>query len=153
MHNYGAVSPSAPKARSSPKAALLSVALTLAALAALAALALVSSAPQAVVLDEPIDDPLAHLDDSVHVWEGKHADGYDPEIQNVWATDPESFEVPFAGYADKDLHWKAPAEPEENVYDDLESGPFTEPHSMELRNLMGPDPPPPNPADNLPLDE
>ena len=77
---------------------------------------------QRTVLDDVIDDPLAGLDETPHVWTDEHGDGYDPEQQNVWAEDG-AFDPPFVGYAKKDLKWRAPAEPETNALDYLPSVP------------------------------
>ncbi len=93
-----------------------------------------------VVLDDKVQDPLADLDTSVHAWTGAHKDGYDPEKQNVWKDD-DAFTVPFVGYAAKDLHWRAPGEPENNVLDYMDGSKFSQPKSMELRALLGPYPP------------
>ena len=98
---------------------------TMAALLGLWALALVLAmvavtvgVQQRTVLDDKVDDPLAGLDETVHKWTDTHADGYNPEKQNV-LNDKDAFEVPFVGYADKDLKWAAPSEPETNVLDYL----------------------------------
>jgi hypothetical protein len=87
---------------------------------------------QRTVLDDKVDDPLAGLDETVHKWTDTHADGYNPEKQNV-LNDEDAFEVPFVGYADKDLKWAAPAEPETNVLDYLPTV------------SLAPPPPPPRP--------
>mmetsp|Transcript_37330 Transcript_37330/g.76544 ORF Transcript_37330/g.76544 Transcript_37330/m.76544 type:complete len:217 (+) Transcript_37330:60-710(+) len=84
-------------------------------------------------------------------WTSPHADGYDPEKQNV-LNDEDAFDTPFAGYAPKDLKFSAPAEPDENVLDYLPSGQFSEPKSMELRMLKGPDDPEENVWAVNPLD-
>ena len=78
-----------------------------------------------------------------HTWVDEHGDGYDPEKQNA-LNDDDAFEVPFVGYAKKDLHWRQPAEPEQNVLDYLPTGKFSQPKSMKLRNLLGPYPEPKN---------
>ena len=77
-----------------------------------------ASAQRRTVLDDKVDDPLADLDETPHEWTDEHGAGYNPEQQNVWA-DEDAFEVPFVGYAKKDLKWRAPAEPETNVLDYL----------------------------------
>lgn len=95
-------------------------------LATVALLAMVvlagNAASQRTVLDDVIDNPLegmASLDDTPHEWTDAHGDGYDPEQQNILATDDDAFTVPFVGYAKKDLKWRAPAEPETNALDYL----------------------------------
>ncbi|EKX32261.1 hypothetical protein GUITHDRAFT_166752 [Guillardia theta CCMP2712] len=103
------------------------------------------------VLDDDVQDPLADLDTSKHEWTDSHGSGYDPEQQNVFA-DSDAFDIPFVGYAPKDLKWRAPSQPEENVLDYLPSGKYSEPKSMELRALLGPYDPPKNTWDNMPLD-
>jgi len=105
--------------RQSRVAALIGVS----AVALLAMLVLVGSSggaqQQRTVLDDAVDDPMADMDDTPHEWTDTHGDGYDPETQNVWATEDDAFTVPFVGYAKKDLKWRAPAEPETNVLDYL----------------------------------
>mmetsp|Transcript_88087 Transcript_88087/g.128764 ORF Transcript_88087/g.128764 Transcript_88087/m.128764 type:complete len:163 (-) Transcript_88087:287-775(-) len=138
--------------RQSRVAALIGVS----AVALLAMLVLVGSSggaqQQRTVLDDAVDDPMADMDDTPHEWTDTHGDGYDPETQNVWATEDDAFTVPFVGYAKKDLKWRAPAEPETNVLDYLPTGDFTEPKSMKLRSLLGPYPEPHNAWTDITLD-
>jgi hypothetical protein len=94
------------------------IGVTTVALMAMVVLAGKAASPR-TVLDDVVDDPLADMDDTPHEWADTHGDGYDPEKQNILATDEDAFTVPFVGYAKKDLKWRAPAEPETNALDYL----------------------------------
>ena len=123
----------------------------------LAFLAATTRGARRTVLDDAPIDPTADIPElnhpmgsqgglpaeEPHTWVDEHGDGYDPEKQNA-LNDDDAFEVPFVGYAKKDLHWRQPAEPEQNVLDYLPTGKFSQPKSMELRNLLGPYPEPKN---------
>jgi len=107
------------------------------------------------VLDDAVQDPLERQlnfgsDEPAYEWQGANADGYDAEKQNVWAEDG-AFDEPDGGHSEKSMATALPSE-ETNVLDYLPSGTFTEPKSMELRQLEGPADPPENVWDNMPLD-
>ena len=95
----------------------------LVALALVSTLRVSTGRHERTALDDPVEDPLANmkeLDSAPHVWKDEHGPKYDPEKQNV-LNDDDAFTVPFVGYAKKDLKWRAPAEPQENVLDYLSS--------------------------------
>ena len=156
MHaSYGSVEAGegapAPRGVRHTRVAVLLGLWALALVLAMVAVGAAGASQRRTVLDDKVDDPLAGLDETPHEWTDEHGDGYDPEKQNVWA-DEDAFEVPFVGYAKKDLKWRAPAEPETNVLDYLPQGDFSEPKSMELRSLLGPYPEPENVWTGVTLD-
>ena len=123
MHaSYGSVEAGegapAPRGVRHTRVAVLLGLWALALVLAMVAVGAAGASQRRTVLDDKVDDPLAGLDETPHEWTDEHGDGYDPEKQNVWA-DEDAFEVPFVGYAKKDLKWRAPAEPETNVLDYL----------------------------------
>ena len=123
MHaSYGSVEAGegapAPRGVRHTRVAVLLGLWALALVLAMVAVGAAGATQRRTVLDDKVDDPLADLDETPHEWTDEHGDGYDPEKQNVLA-DEDAFEVPFVGYAKKDLKWRAPAEPETNVLDYL----------------------------------
>jgi hypothetical protein len=88
-----------------------------------------------------------------------HAISFEPFVSFFWVLRVASMarriltrEGLSRGYAPKSLHWKKPAPPIHNVFDELPSGKFSEPKSMELHAIAGPPPPAANVVTDLPLD-
>lgn len=90
-------------------------------------------------------------DEPAYEWSNTNGDEYDAEKQNVFA-EPDAFDPPDVGHAEKSLATAPPHVPEANVLDYLPSGPFTEPKSMELAGVEGPPDPEENVWDKMPLD-